>query len=388
MATEEKNAEPVKGPELKSDHSWYSSLFTQLIVPMVSTRYIWLAIAEINPFNFLDKPLPKIEPNAKPYKEPSFGKYAKNNFPALGMGATFLAMVGAYSKNTLHDIKSIYAEAVGYELGKKTEDVTLKDILFTSQNSALKVTREAYLFRTFARSLTASTFFIPWHKFRSKPFQSTPPEYGINVNAGTGAIGAHIYGEGFLREPSFFDIEQKLVSSKINRNDVNPFIPIAPHEIQTLLTLQRKHLDKNHTPPLGASKEGQEQVKLAARITDLFNRTYDHIPDTGNESLTLGKLNYLIGFGLLDKYPESLAYVELANKSADMKEVKQVAQAIKNGSSAQETFLSHGIDMGNLANTASQPAITENIAEKFTQSIKPKSFMDFAAQKSEQNLNI
>jgi hypothetical protein len=380
---------PAKRPELKADHHWYSSLFTQLLAPLVATRYVWLAIEEINPFNFLGKKKPDVAIDAKPWKEPSFARYASRNFAAFGMGATFLGIMGMYSKNTLHDIKSIYAEAVGYELGKKTEDVTLADVFIKSKNEALNVTRNAYMGRTLARSATASTFFIPWHKFRDKSFQTVQPKYDVNANAGVGAIGVHIYGEGFLREPSFFDIQQKLISSKINRNDVNPYSPVQPQDIQTLLTLQRKHLDKNYRAPLGASQEAQNDARLSTRIAELLNSTYDHIPQVDEKSFTLGKFNYLIGFGLLDKFPESLAYVELANNSPDMEAVKRVAGAIKNGQDQKTAFAQAGIDIGKLVAEPARQAETPSAGEeKFTKNIKAKTFTDFAAQSPDTNLKI
>lgn len=370
------NMAPARRPELKADHSWYNSLFTQLLAPLVATRYIWLAVEKINPFNLF-----------APDKEPV--KLTKKNFAAYGMGATFLGIVGIYSKNTLHDIKSIYAEAVGYELGKKTGDVTLSDVFSKSRNEALQVTRDAYMKRTLARSITASTFFLPWHKLRAKSFHDSKPRYDVNVDVGTGAVGVHIYGEGFLREPSFFDIQQKMISSKINRKDINPYSPVQPQDIQTLLTLQRKHLDKNYHAPPGVSKEAQNDARLATRIAELLNSTYDHISPVDEKSFTLGKFNYLIGFGLLDKFPESLAYVELANNSPDMEAVKRAANAINNGYGPKAVFAQAGIDMQKLVSgPARQDGVPSAKTEKFTRDIQPKTLKEFAAQPPTTDLKI
>lgn len=216
----------------------------------------------------------------------------------------------------------------------------------------------------------------------------------MNANAGVGAIGIHIYGEGFLRDPSFFDMEQKLVSRTINHNDVNPYIAIEPHDIQTLIALQKRHLDKSYTPPSGMSAEGQNDEKLANRIAELFNMTYDNIPPVNNENLTLGKLNYLIGFGMLEKFPESLAYVELANKSQDMSEIKKVSKDIKNGMASQDAFAQFGIDMKGLVDKAEQqdiqalPDVTaQGVASgKMTDTIQSKSLKEFAAHTPQNHL--
>jgi hypothetical protein len=400
--TQMQNITPAERPELKSDQSWYSSAITQLLAPLVGTRYIWLTLEEINPFNFLGKTPPKLTHDEKvikygkdnktilnekeitPYKESSFGRYASRNFAAYGMGAGLFLLMGIYSRNTLNDVKSLYAEAVGYELGKNSKDVTTADVFIKSQNEAVKVTCNAYLKRSLVRFGTAATFFVPWQKFRSKPFQYVQPKYDVNADAGVGAIGALIYGEGFLRKPSFFDIEQKLVSTKINHKDIDPYTAFQPQDIQALINLHRKHLDKHYKAPSVASKEGQHDVALANRIAELLNIAYDNKPEVTNDKLTIGKLNYLIGFNLLEKFPEALAFVELANKSQTMEEVKQAASAISNGEVSQSVFARFGVDMQKLATQPEQQAVTAIVESKqFTKDIAPKELMEHAAKQAE-----
>lgn len=395
------NITPAERPELKSDQSWYSSLFTQLLIPLVGTRYIWWTAEEINPLDFLDKKRPKFTHDGKEieylgdtktilnkaditkYKEPSFWRYASRNFAAYGMGTGVLLLMGMYSKNTLSDIKAVYAEAVGYELGKNSKDVTYTDVFVKSKNEAVKTTCNAYIKRTAGRIGTALTFFVPWEKFRSEPFKYVEPKYGTNANAGVGAVGALIYGEGFLRRPSFFDIEQKLVSTKINHKDIDPYTAFQPQDIQALLSLHRKHMDKNYKAPTVSSQEGQADVKLATRIAELLNATYDNKPDVTTDRLTVGKLNYLIGFKMLDKAPEALAFVELANKSLNMDEVKQAASAIKAGEDVAGVFARFGVDMGNLNKPEQQIVAAPAEPKQFTKGIVPKELMEYAAKPAE-----
>lgn len=408
--TQVQNITPAERPELKSDQSWYSSTITQLLAPLVGVRYIWLALEEINPFNFWgkDEPVFKdehgnqimrkgrpatdegkyINPEGKTWKEESFRRYASRNSPAFGIGAGVLMIIGMYSKNTLKDIRSIYAEAVGYELGKNSNDVTIDDVFRKSKNEAIEVTCRAYLKRTLIRGATAATFFVPWEKFRSKPFRALQPKYDVNADAGIGAVGALIFWEGFVRKPSFFDVEQKLVSTKINHKDIDPYTAFQPQDIQALLSLHRKHMDKNYKAPTVSSQEGQADVKLATRIAELLNATYDNKPDVTTDRLTVGKLNYLIGFKMLDKAPEALAFVELANKSQNMDEVKQAASAIKAGEDVAGVFARFGVDMQKLAGQtqvstapSNNPIIVED--KKFTQNIAPKEIMEHAAKPTE-----
>lgn len=380
------------GPPLKAK-AGYESLFTQLIAPLVATRYLWLAIEDLNPLNFLGKPKPQDRADFKPFKKPGGLRYASRNFAAFGMGATFLGIIGLYSKNTLHDIQSLYSEAVGYELDKKPQDVTLTDIFMKSDNEALKVTRSAYVRRTLARITTGVTFFLPWQKLRD--FKEVEPKYDANANMGVGAIGIYLLGERFLREQSFFDAEQMMVSSAIHHNHNNPNQSITSMEIKRLMLLQRRHIDKNYEWPVASLPEGQNQLKLASRIADLMNQTYHNDPATEPAHFTIGKFNFLLGFGMLESFPESLAYVELANRSADMKEVKQVQGAIRSGENAHSAFLKAGIDLKTITapkditpeQPSSQPA-TQHAQKIQPQLHQPKSFTEYAAHTNSSHLAV
>lgn len=361
---------PVKDVQVKTTFHRYDSLFTQLVAPLIATRYFWLALEDINPGNFLRKPKPELRPDFVPWQKVKFTETLRRNFAALGMGLTFLTIIGTYSRNTLHDIKSLYAEAVGFELGKKKEDVTYGDVFFRSNNEAIKVTCKAYMKRTAARIATAATFFIPWHKFRD--FKNDKPKYDANANAGVGAIGIYLFGEGFVREPSFFDAEQSLVINAVHHTNMRAYESIQPKNIQTLLMLQRKHMNKQYTWPDVGSEGGQRDLQLATRISELMNKTYLNTPNDESASFTLGKFNYLVGFGMLNRFPESLAFVELANKSSDMKDVNNAADALKKGQDAKTVFSQFGIDVdalsgqpkvvGNSLSSQSAPAVSQEAA--------------------------
>lgn len=392
------DAAPVSDLPIKAAFIRYDSPFTRLIAPLIATRYLWPAIEAINPGNFLDK--------GKSHIKPGFWRSVSLNFTALSTGATFLGIIGLYSKNTLHDIHSLYSEAVGYELGKDKKDVTLRDIFQKSDNEALKVTRHAYVTRTAARIATAAAFFVPWHRFRG--LKHNRPKYEANANAGIGAVGIYLLGEGFLRQPSFFDMQQALVATAINRTNARSYGTISPQNIQGLFIAHRRHFNKNYKWPDASCREFQDERLLTERIADLMNETYNNTHNTENANFTIGKFNYLIGFGLLDKFPNSLAFVELANKSTDMRDVKSAAAAIKNGQNPQEVFQQFGIDIKTLPKYSeqhmpqySEPFVTKSpqnrqVETKFTDSIarekevplNPQTHLDFAAKTSNLNLSI
>ncbi len=390
-ANDDRKTKPVVRPEISVPER-YDSPFMKLIAPFIATRYFWLAIEEINPFDFLKKRDSLIKDGAisahsvgKPWKEPSMGRYFSRNFAAFGMGLTFLAAMGFYSRNTFKDIKSLYSEAVAYEFDKKPEDVTLWDIFSKSENAALKVTRGAYLRRTAARLATAGSFFFPWQIFRG--YKELKPEYGANANAGVGAVGAYLLAEGYLRDKSFFDALQEMVSSDLHHNNANPNQSITSMRIKGLLALQRKHLNKDYQWPNADSPEGKSQLLLAERIASLMNQTYGNDERVEEANFTIGKFIYLAGFGLLDKFPESLAFVELANKSADMKEVKQAALQIKTGHQPQQVFAEFGIDMNELANVDNKIVRGNDKADNFyTDKHKPHTHQDYAKRHNPENV--
>ncbi len=398
IADTQKQAASPAAPEaelpIKAAVHRYDSPFFLLLAPLIATRYAWLALEKHNFFNFLGKSAGNTINQSSGLKG-----YVSRNFAALGMGATFLSIIGLYSKNTLDDIRSLYAESVGYELGKKTEDVTLNDIFSKSQNSALEVTRSAYIRRTMGRVAAGLAFLVPWHKFRG--IKADQPEYLANADAGLGAIGIYLFGEAFLRDPSFFDAWQKLASTALHHADNKTYEVIQPKNITSLLILHRNHLDKNYKLPDADLVEWKNEQALSTRVADLLNQTYNNTPNTDNVHFTIGKFNYLIGFGLLDKFPESLAFVELASKSIDMRDVKIAAAAIKSGQPSHEVFQQFGIDTNNLlkAKEADRqtPEELETPEKRFmsvVQSIikeaqsSQRTHMDFATQTSEASLGL
>lgn len=377
---------PIKGRFAR-----YVSPFLQLMIPLLGTRYLWLAVEDINPLNFLKK-TPANASAAASAGSGVRGYLSRNsNFASLGMGATLFGIVAYYSKRTYDDMKTLYREAVGYELGKKPEEVGWSDLFLKSKNQALAVTRDAFVKRTIARFGSGAAFFVPWKILR----KGDPSRYDVSINAGVGAAATYLSLDGYFRSPSYFDVQQKLVDTAINHVDANTYQRIDSKDIQSLLLLQRKHLDKHYQWPALVSPGGERQTALAARVADLLNQTYNNTPQTGHADFTIGKFNYLVGFGLLDSFPSSLAFVELANASRDMSEVKQAVAAISGGQDAQAVFQSFGIDMNALGKAV--PKVSSIPARSFAAAIPqarnrlptaPREPQDFATHAAATQLSI
>ncbi len=335
-----KKVETAPAPQtlpIEGKFARYNSPFLQLMIPMLTTRYMWQALEEINPFNVLQKPNPALKPEFKAWKEPTFGRYVSRNIAALGMGSVVLGVISYYSKKTYSDIHTVYAEAVGYELNKKPEDVTTRDLM-KSDNAALAVTRDAFIKRTAIRMAAGASFFLPWHRLRAWAKAGSMPKFAANANAGVGMVGTYLSMDGFIRKQSFFEAEQSLVADALNHSDTNTSKVIATADIEALMLLQRHHLDNNYKWPLLNKPEADEQMKLASRIAELMNQTYHNTEKKEHADFTLGKFNFLIGFGLLDQYPEALELVEIANKSQDMSEIKTVIAGVKRGQTVRNAM--------------------------------------------------
>jgi hypothetical protein len=256
---------------------------------------------------------------------------------------------------------------VGYELGKKPSEVTVHDI-FSSKNSAVMVTRNDFVKRSLARFGSGMSFFIPWHKLR--PHKQFEPKWDGNLNAGVGAVGTYLSMDGFSRHQTFFEAQQEMVDIGINHVDTNTTNIINPAKIRSLLMLHRKRLNPGYEGPMLDSRDAANEEILASRIADLMNQTYNNITNTEHAHFTLGKFNYLVGFGMLDSHPESLAFVELANRSPDMKEVKKALTAIQEGENPQAVFQAFGIDLQNpVGKNASSAVNMQSPTGKFMASI-------------------
>jgi hypothetical protein len=83
---------------------------------------------------------------------------------------------------------------------------------------------------------------------------------------------------------------------------------------------------------------GRFSMALSARVADMMNRTYGNAPNPEDVDLTLGKFLYLLGNGLLDRFPENLGYIELASRSKSMQPIKEAADFIKNGGNPGQVF--------------------------------------------------
>jgi hypothetical protein len=369
----ENTVEKEGEPKSLADKAWdklklvgrfsrYDSIFAKLLLPFLSVKYLAEGLHDLTNFTYRIQHWKEKEKERTDEGSKLFGKYdnvgwrrwLNKSILALSFGTVVNLLIGLYTNRTYRDIKTLYREALGYEFDKAPQDIGVRDI-WRSQNAVIQKTRGDFLGRTLKRFGAASGFFIPWGPwFAHEKYENTSKLDNIGYKMGPGVMGAYLFWDAFKRKKSFFEELQETVDTKLSRDSEGgkPGEGVTTEEILSLFLFQRKAVDKSYLRPPLDSQEWQEQTALAAHIADVTNRTYGNTPGD-NASFTIGKFEYLFGFGLLDTFPESLAYVELASQYG-MQAVKQVASAVKNGMNPETAFAEYGISPEHLASLSAR----------------------------------
>jgi len=348
--------------------SRYTSIFWQAILPFLSVRYLFEGT------DILFGPNKKIRKNDRifgKFKDEGIQKWLTSNIATIAFGAAINAFTAFYTRRTYKDIKTLSAEAVGYELGKDPKEVKFHDMR-KSQNAIVKTTTHSLVTRTIKRLSAGFTFFIPWAPlFNSKKYRHKGNDDldNVGLKLGSGVMGAYLFSDGFLRKQSLFEAMQEMVDVKINHTTADPNILISASDIDLLFNLNERAENKAYKPPVPNSLEAQRNRQLSTLIADMMNHTYNTAPPDAN--FTVGKFVYLLGNGYLDTFPNSLGYVELASKSKDMQEVKAAAAAIKGGNNPEAVFQEFGIRLDNpFAPAPAQAGSAEPAASQYAQRVQ------------------
>src|SRR5262245_8836870 len=115
QALNDETRSPGKDLPIKGRFTTYDSPFVNLMVSVLTMRYLWLAVEDINPFDFLKKNnhIPKLlkdgskNPEYVQWKNPPPIRYLSRNFAAHSIGATVMGILGFYTKRTNDDIKTL-----------------------------------------------------------------------------------------------------------------------------------------------------------------------------------------------------------------------------------------------------------------------------------------
>lgn len=225
---------------------------------------------------------------------------------------------------TWKDIKSVYSEAVGLELDKNPHQIGLRD-LRKSENVLVRnaITRFGW-FNTL-RYATDLVFFTSLA--RKEVFGREIPADGTGIDMGMFAKGS-LLGFDIVRQPSFFEVLQRLVGSKFGTSGLGN--DVTPHELKELYNAYAKKYAPGSLIKATDVELWNNNEAMFKRIAYLINHSYRErrVPfDSSDprvpgrlviqkqENFRLPMLLHMMGHGYisLDKTDLTRTYVEIAN---------------------------------------------------------------------------
>ena len=240
---------------------------------------------------------------------------------ALGLGSLWLTH--SYTSLVMKDIKTLFGETVGMELGKPAEEVTNSDIN-RSQNVIVKRTLDNYKRKCWERYGADALFFTrPLLYLMKAPMVPPVGDMMIGVKA------AQALSDTWKRKTTLFEDLVTFVNNKINpRNGLGQ--PIGQGEIFDLYqhyadTFYPDKMFQNVlTHDSADSERWNKSQPIFQRLTELINQTYaykhsatsaDAAPYAGGADFALPKLIHLLGNNYIDPdQPErTLTAIEIAN---------------------------------------------------------------------------
>lgn len=301
----------------------------------------------------------------------------------LGLGSLLLTTL--YAMRVKSDMRSVFAETVAYENGKKPGDITFMD-LARSDNTIVSHTVRNYVKKNIGRYGTDLVFFgrhlarIPglgW--LRVMPFG----------DVGVGVKGAVLLNEIMVKKSTMFEDLVQLIDKKLN-----PIKGIGdPLSSSDMIDLYQKYA-LQHNPDaafkdatIRQRRDGIDWEKanpLFGRVADLMNQTYkykhsslDHVSYEERElaatsDFALPKFLYLLGHGLIDvrRPEESLAYVELANRKG-IEAVKTVRQQVAQGMPFREALKPYGVEVRRASEGKERQAVEKELPASIGTSAEP-----------------
>lgn len=252
---------------------------------------------------------------------------------SLGLGSTFMSY--QLNRRAEADMMHIYSEVVGYETGKSSRDITMRDIM-ESDNKIIQSTRRNYERKRAWRYGTDALFFL-----------RVPFKWISASDLAIGAKGVMWFNDVWGRKPTMLESFIYFVNDKLNP-EYGISDPISKGDIINFFQQYATKFEPNKafhtliaTDPTDARVWAQAEP-IFARITELMNLTYNYkhiteLDDTtghpvASANFTLPKFIYLLGHGLIDPNDpvKTLAFVEIANLHG-MDAVKEVEAEFNKG---------------------------------------------------------
>ena len=308
-----------------------------------------------------------------------FYKNYKNDLDELKQNKIFDAIAGIwmlgitafFAYRTGKDMKGIFSEAVGYELNKEPQDVTISDLLH-SKNKAVVEARSKFISYNFVRTAVNSAFFasfVPGVSQVAQTMQKTS-----SVDLGVGANGAYLTLEILGRGRTFFEQVQSFVDLKLSpKNLLGEQITASE-----LMQLYQRNAMDNDKENIFDTKTHPEIIRssqvIFERMAELMNETYLNRAYSQSYNFTLPKFLYMVGFDLIkpQEIEKSLLYIEIAN-TLGMNVLKEVVSEVKNGADVQVLAQKYGVTINAVKDTNEPASLSQDThIKKYAESVHSK----------------
>ncbi|MDX2073488.1 MAG: hypothetical protein SFX19_03875 [Alphaproteobacteria bacterium] len=286
-------------------------------------------------------------------------------------GSILMGMTGFYANKTYSDIKAIFSEAVGWEMGKDPENIGFMD-LWNSKNSMVQQTMRNYVWFNLRRVGVNMAFFLPFMPgFKQgvegleKGFSTKINDGELGVDLGVSANAAYLLSDVLNRKQTPFEALQSLINAKINHLE-----HFSDRFVGTdLLNIYERHAvhDKNESfLSLRGTEKWDEAMELFDRMAELLNEKYRNEVPHEEARFGFSKFIHLLGTQKIDPDHIKLSriYVEIANQYG-VKEVDIAAEQIAQGKSLEKVMARYPL-VAQAAVTAAEIAEKENPAEART----------------------
>lgn len=252
---------------------------------------------------------------------------------SLGLGSLWMTL--KIRERVLHDMHSVFSEAVSYELGKDPSAITDQDI-FSSPNEIIQATAENYTNKRNQR-LGISTLPI---------LKNIPSLRALKIgDVAIGAWGLFWAYDTWGREPTMLDLFSDFVNDKLHPkfgigDQVRSSDIINLYQNYALKFRPDSAFTNVANSDISEGKLWLQSEGIFREIAQLMNESYNYKhkpkidPETGfpakSASFQLPKFVYLLGHGLLDihKPDWTIAFVRIANEYG-MEAVKEVERAYR-----------------------------------------------------------
>lgn len=308
-----------------------------------------------NPQNFLDRIFGRVERalqapgNALQKQFPNTTKENKDGIfynTALGLGSIWLTL--SYSNMVYRDIRNLFSEAVGDELGKPHDQVKFDDLRH-SKNRIVQKTLDNYRGKMWGR-LAIDFLFFPAALMRST-------HLGDLV---LGLKGVQALLDTWKRKTTLFEDLVTFVNNKIQpRNGLGQ--PITQGEVFDLYQhyTEQFHPEKMFRNVIDNSPQESATWALSqpvfARIAELMNLSYAYKHTTSFDAdgqavkqadFALPKFIYLLGHDLIQpRHPErTLTLVEIANAHG-IPALKDAVAQLEAGATVEQITQKYGVTL-------------------------------------------